>query len=133
MLQYVIANSSHLVNTSFVGHLSDPALLSSMVLGNSLSMATGYSVVSGVASAAETFCGQAAGAGNYPALHAALRRALLLVAATCVPITAAWLNAEWLLTALGQPADIAGGAARCVERKHDAPCPSHCATGLQCV
>lgn len=171
----------------------------SMVLATSLSMATGYSIINGIASAAETLCGQAYGAKNYPAIHdtlqvlaavlfdnnlaciitcsirsgsikcsttcstrssrssrrqqqlacgglcriggwvvgasrwwgqqlpshmhtptpphatfPSLQRALLICGLTCIPISAAWLNAEWILTHLGQPVDIASGAAKWV-------------------
>ncbi len=69
-------------------------------------------IINGVASASETFCGQAFGANNYPALQATLQRALMIVALTCAPISLAWLNAEWILVHLGQPEAIAHGAAQ---------------------
>lgn len=114
LLQYVIYSSSHMINTGFVGHLQDPVMLSSMVLATSLSMATGYSIISGIASATETLCGQAYGAKNYQAINDTLQRALLICGLACIPISFAWVNAEWILTHLGQPQDIAVGAARCV-------------------
>ncbi len=112
MAQYVIGYSSHMIDTSFIGRLDNPVLLSSMVLGGSLSMATGYSVISGLASASETLSGQAHGAKNPRALGATLQRSLAVSAAVLVPITALWCNAEHILLALGQEPDIAAGAAR---------------------
>ncbi|PNW75024.1 hypothetical protein CHLRE_12g499700v5 [Chlamydomonas reinhardtii] len=112
LAQYVIAHSSHMIDTSFVGHLEDPALLSAMVLGGSLAMATGYHVMCGLASASETLSGQAAGAKNPAALAATLQRSLAVCTAAAVPITALWVNAEPILTALGQSPEIASGAAR---------------------
>ncbi|KAG2445740.1 hypothetical protein HXX76_000346 [Chlamydomonas incerta] len=112
LAQYVIAHSSHMIDTSFVGHLEDPVLLSAMVLGGSLAMATGYHVMCGLASASETLSGQAAGAKNPTALAATLQRSLAVCTAAAVPITALWMNAEPMLTALGQSPEIAAGAAR---------------------
>ncbi|KAG2451395.1 hypothetical protein HYH02_003996 [Chlamydomonas schloesseri] len=112
LAQYVIAHSSHMIDTSFVGHLENPTLLSAMVLGGSIAMATGYHVMCGLASASETLSGQAAGAKNPAALAATLQRSLAVCTAAAVPVTALWLNAEPMLTALGQSPEIAAGAAR---------------------
>ncbi|KAG2485830.1 hypothetical protein HYH03_015413 [Edaphochlamys debaryana] len=101
-----------MIDTSFVGHLEDPVLLSGMVLGGSLAMATGYHVMCGLASASETLSGQAHGAKNPQALAATLQRSLAVCTAAAVPITALWWNAEPILTALGQAPEIAAGAAR---------------------
>ncbi|KXZ41992.1 hypothetical protein GPECTOR_228g509 [Gonium pectorale] len=112
LAQYVIAHSAHMIDTSFVGHLDDPTLLSAMVLGGSLAMATGYHVMCGLASASETLSGQAAGARNAAALAATLQRSVAVCAAAAVPVTALWWNAEPMLAALGQAPEIASGAAR---------------------
>ncbi|GFH06343.1 multidrug and toxic compound extrusion protein, partial [Haematococcus lacustris] len=58
LLQYIIANASTLINTSYVGHEADPVELSGLVLATSLSMATGYNIISGITSASATLCGQ---------------------------------------------------------------------------
>lgn len=55
---------------------------------------------------------QAAGAKNPAALAATLQRSLAVCTAAAVPITALWVNAEPILTALGQSPEIASGAAR---------------------
>jgi len=111
LLQYITANVTYLVNTGYVGHLSKPELLSGLVLAASLSTATGYNIISGISTATETVCGQAYGAKNYKALNETLQRALLICAAACVPISLLWNNAETVLVDLGQPANIAAGAA----------------------
>ncbi|KAF5841993.1 MATE efflux family protein [Dunaliella salina] len=111
LLQYITANVTYLVNTGYVGHLSKPELLSGLVLAASLSTATGYNIISGISTATETVCGQAYGAKNYKALNETLQRALAICAAACVPISLLWSNAETVLVDLGQPANIAAGAA----------------------
>ena len=58
LIQYVVSHGANMAGTAYVGHLEEPVLLSAMVLGGSLSMATGYHVVSGLASASETLSGQ---------------------------------------------------------------------------
>ncbi|KAL6750422.1 MATE efflux family protein [Haematococcus lacustris] len=112
LLQYIIANASTLINTSYVGHEADPVELSGLVLATSLSMATGYNIISGITSASATLCGQAFGSSNYSALHNTLQRSLLICALACVPITGVWMHAEWILQHLGQTPAIAAGASR---------------------
>ncbi|GLI58905.1 hypothetical protein VaNZ11_000687 [Volvox africanus] len=112
LAQYVVAHSSQLIDTSFVAHLDQPALLSSVVLANSLAMVTGYYIVMGLAAASETLSGQAHGAGNSTALGLTLQRSLAVCSAAAAPISALWWNAEPILTSLGQAPEIAAGAAR---------------------
>ncbi|MEW5311442.1 MAG: hypothetical protein WDW38_003157 [Sanguina aurantia] len=97
LLQYSIGHLSHMIDTAFVGHLDDPVMLSAMVLGGSFSMAAGYSIISGLASASETLSGQAVGARDHTALAATLLRSTAVCTLACVPIS---------------PPDIAAGAAR---------------------
>lgn len=54
----VAAIGQQLVASSCVGHLNDDAALSALILAQSLYNVTGYSLVSGLASALETLCGQ---------------------------------------------------------------------------
>ncbi|MEW5304049.1 MAG: hypothetical protein WDW36_006684 [Sanguina aurantia] len=112
LLQYSIGHLSHMIDTAFVGHLDDPVMLSAMVLGGSFSMAAGYSIISGLASASETLSGQAVGARDHTALAATLLRSTAVCTLACVPISVVWANADVLLSVLGQPPDIAAGAAR---------------------
>jgi MATE family multidrug resistance protein len=54
----VAAIGQQLVASSCVGHLNDDTALSALILAQSLYNVTGYSLVSGLASAVETLCGQ---------------------------------------------------------------------------
>lgn len=54
----VAAIGQQLVASSCVGHLNNDAALSALILAQSLYNVTGYSLVSGLASALETLCGQ---------------------------------------------------------------------------
>jgi MATE family multidrug resistance protein len=54
----VAAIGQQLVASSCVGHLNSNAALSALILAQSLYNVTGYSLVSGLASALETLCGQ---------------------------------------------------------------------------
>ncbi|GLC44103.1 hypothetical protein PLESTB_000929000 [Pleodorina starrii] len=101
-----------MIDTSFVGHLNNPVLLSSVVLAGSLAWTTGYYIAAGLASASETLSGQAAGARNGLALGLTLQRSLLVCAAAAVPISALWWHGEPILRSLGQAPEIAAGAAR---------------------
>jgi len=85
---------------------------SAAMLANAIYNCTGAAVTMGVSAGMETLCGQAYGARNYPLLGLFLQRAVLVCAALCVPIAAAWLNAAPLLVALGQEPALAAAAGR---------------------
>lgn len=55
---------------------------------------------------------QAYGACNYPMLGLVLQRALLICWLVCLPITLLWSCIESVLLGLGQPPEVAAGAAR---------------------
>lgn len=57
-MEGVAAIGQQLVASSCVGHLNSNAALSALILAQSLYNVTGYSLVSGLASALETLCGQ---------------------------------------------------------------------------
>jgi hypothetical protein len=57
-IEGVAAIGQQLVATSCLGHVGNPAALSALILAQSLYAVTGYSLVSGLASALETLCGQ---------------------------------------------------------------------------
>ncbi|KAG2501547.1 hypothetical protein HYH03_000054 [Edaphochlamys debaryana] len=112
-LSNVIAFGGSLVTTAQVGHLGSLEL-SAITLARSVFHVTGLSLVVGMASAVETFCGQAHGAGQHRVLGVVLQRAVLLCLLTaCLPL-ALWARAEDLMLAIGQKPEVASLAARYV-------------------
>lgn len=61
----------------------------------------------GMGSALETLCGQAHGAGQYHMLGVYLQRAWLVLFATCVPLSLAFVYMADVLKLVGQDAEIA--------------------------
>lgn len=110
----VAAIGQQLVASSCVGHLNNDAALSALILAQSLYNVSGYSLVSGLASALETLCGQAYGARNFAMMSVTLVRAQLVCAVAVLPTLLLWGSGRLaqLLPALGQQADIAEPASR---------------------
>jgi MATE family multidrug resistance protein len=114
--------ASQLVATAAVARLARPRAaaelaLSSLVLAQT-QLNVGASLLSGMAAAMETCCGQAYGAGEYALLGLVLRCARLLCLAVAVPASAVWaagLGAP-LLRALGQPPDVSEAAGALLRR-----------------
>ena len=91
-----------LVSFGFVGRLGSQQL-AVVILSTSLFNVTGLSIIQGLNSTLETFCGQAWGAENYPAVGIALQRMLLLDAIAAGIITILWYSSTApLLRMLGQ-------------------------------
>eukprot|EP00877_Chromochloris_zofingiensis_P013278 jgi/Chrzof1/8203/Cz03g01120.t1 len=114
MIEGMSATSLQLITTTYIGHVNSPTALSSLVLANTVYNVTGYSIVSGLASAMETLCGQAYGAGNYGMLGIVLQRAQLACSTLCLPVILAWSTGiiGKLLIAIGQPEGIVLPATR---------------------
>lgn len=112
----VAAIGEQLVATSFVGHLPDPVALSALVLAQAIYNVSGYSIVSGLASALETLCGQAYGARNYRLLVVFLVRAQLVCALSVLPTVVLWGSGYLarLLPLMGQEPAIAEPTSRLV-------------------
>lgn len=112
------AIGEQLVATSCIGHLPDPAALSALVLAQAIYNVSGYSIVSGLASALETLCGQAYGAGNFQLLTTFLVRAQLVCLLAVLPSILLWGSGylEQLLPMMGQEPAIASPTSRCVHR-----------------
>ena len=73
-----------------------------------------------MATALDTLCGQAFGAGQHGLLGAYKQRAMVVLALACVPIVALWANAARILVLLGQDraiAAVAGEFTRWLDRK----------------
>uniref|UniRef100_A0A0D9XIS6 Protein DETOXIFICATION n=1 Tax=Leersia perrieri TaxID=77586 RepID=A0A0D9XIS6_9ORYZ len=98
-----------MVSVMFVGHLGELPLAGAS-LATSLANVTGFSLLSGMATAMDTLCGQAYGARQYHLLGVYAHRAMVVLAAACVPIAAVWASAGKILLLLGQDAAIAAEA-----------------------
>lgn len=105
MLQYVMA----LAGIIYIGHLGSFPL-AAVTLTNSFCGITGFTVLSGLASALETLCGQAYGAKQYHLLGIYLQRATFILMVAAIPVGIIWLNMERILVALGEDAAIAEAA-----------------------
>ena len=99
---------------SFVGHLGQNEYdLAAAILATSVFNVTGFSLVQGLNSALETFCGQAWGAANYPAIGLVLQRALTLNFFLVAFVSLLWgYGAPSLLLLLGQDPIVAASASR---------------------
>ncbi|XP_047064546.1 protein DETOXIFICATION 16-like isoform X2 [Lolium rigidum] len=105
----ILRSVVQLVSVMFVGHLGELSLAGAS-LATSLANVTGFSLLSGMARALDTVCGQAFGARQYHLVGVYEQRAMLVLALACVPIAAVWANAARILVFLGQDASIAAGA-----------------------
>eukprot|EP00249_Psilotum_nudum_P000999 c13244_g1_i2 orf=504-1793(+) len=89
----------------FVGHLGELELASASI-AVSFANVTGLSLVSGMACALETLCGQAYGAEQYRMMGICLERAVLILNLVGIPLSCIWLTMEKILLFLGQDPDI---------------------------
>ncbi|WCJ33247.1 MATE efflux family protein [Euphorbia peplus] len=94
-----------------VGHLGELAL-SSSAISISLSAVTGFSLMSGMASALETLCGQAYGAEQFHKLGNQTYSAIFSLISVSVAVSVLWFNMEKLLILMGQNPTISHEAAR---------------------
>ncbi|KAK1390030.1 Protein DETOXIFICATION [Heracleum sosnowskyi] len=90
-----------IASVMMVGHLGELAL-SSTSIAFSLATVTGFSVMQGLASALETLCGQAYGAGQYQKLGIQTYTAILCLLIACFPLSVLWINMGYILSSLGQ-------------------------------
>ncbi|KAH7835702.1 hypothetical protein Vadar_028947 [Vaccinium darrowii] len=87
--------------TMMIGHLGELSL-SSTAIGNSLAAVTGYSLLSGMAGALETLCGQAYGAQQYQRVGTQTYTAIFSHIIVCIPLSILWMNMGKLLIFVGQ-------------------------------
>ncbi|WKA08762.1 hypothetical protein VitviT2T_026456 [Vitis vinifera] len=100
-LQY----SLQMISIMFVGHLGELSL-SSASMATSFAGVTGFSIMLGMGSALDTFCGQAYGAEQYHMLGVHMQRALLVLMPTCIPIAFVWAYTGKIFTIIGQDPEI---------------------------
>ncbi|KAL6641035.1 hypothetical protein ACP70R_019216 [Stipagrostis hirtigluma subsp. patula] len=105
----VLQNVVNMVSLMFVGHLGELPLAGAS-LATSVANVTGFSVITGMATALDTLCGQAFGARQHHLLGVYKQRAMVVLGLACVPIACAWAFAGRLLVLLGQDPAIAAEA-----------------------
>ncbi|KAL0381424.1 UNVERIFIED_CONTAM: protein DETOXIFICATION 14 [Sesamum angustifolium] len=102
MLVVTVSNSvSRLLPMFMLGHLNRLSL-SSTSIALSFCNVTGFSVLSGLAGALETLCGQAYGAEQYRQVGTFVYGAILGLFLICLPVSILWMYTGKLLIFLGQ-------------------------------
>ncbi|KAJ8773053.1 hypothetical protein K2173_028230 [Erythroxylum novogranatense] len=102
LLQYCL----QIISVMFVGHLGELSL-SGASMATSFASVTGFSLLLGMASALDTFCGQSYGARQHHMLGIYTQRAMLVLCLVSIPLALIWANTRSILAALGQDEDIA--------------------------
>ncbi|CAM0949371.1 unnamed protein product [Alopecurus aequalis] len=105
----ILQNLVNMVSVMVVGHLGELPLAGAS-LAASLTNVTGYSLLTGMATALDTLCGQAYGARQYRRLGVYKQRAMVVLSIACVPIALVWANTENILIFLSQDPAIAAVA-----------------------
>ncbi|XP_059642606.1 protein DETOXIFICATION 16-like [Cornus florida] len=98
-----------LISVMFVGHLGELAL-SGASMATSFASVTGFSLLMGMASALDTFCGQSYGAKQYHMLGIHMQRAMFILLLVSIPLAFIWANTSAILKALGQDPAISDEA-----------------------
>ncbi|OIT29489.1 PREDICTED: protein DETOXIFICATION 14-like [Nicotiana attenuata] len=114
MPMIVVTVSQYLLRVSpmiMLGHLGE-LQLSSASIATSLSNVTGFSLLFGMASALETLCGQAYGAGQYRKLGTFTYGAIICLFIVCIPVSVLWIFTDKLLILMGQDPAIATEAGK---------------------
>ncbi|CAH8373250.1 unnamed protein product [Eruca vesicaria subsp. sativa] len=97
------------VSLFFLGRLGDHTLA-----GGSLALAfaniTGYSLFSGLTMGVESICSQAFGAKRYSLVMATIRRGIILLLFTSLPVFLLWVNIDKILKTLKHDEDLASEA-----------------------
>ncbi|CAL5333484.1 unnamed protein product [Camellia sinensis] len=93
----------------FVGHLGELPL-SGASMATSFASVTGFSLLIGMGSALDTFCGQPYGAKQYHMLGIHKQRAMLVLLLVSIPLACIWANAGHILVFLGQDPEISAEA-----------------------
>ncbi|KAK7271209.1 hypothetical protein RJT34_26917 [Clitoria ternatea] len=98
-----------LISVMFVGHLGELPL-SGASMATSFASVTGFSLLQGMASALDTFCGQSYGAKQYHMLGIHMQKAMLILMIVSIPLAVIWVNTGSILSFLGQDPEIAAEA-----------------------
>ncbi|XP_043695206.1 protein DETOXIFICATION 16-like isoform X2 [Telopea speciosissima] len=105
LLQYCL----QVISVMYVGHLGELAL-SGASMATSFATVTGFSLLMGMGSALDTFCGQSYGAKQYHMLGIHMQRAMFVLILVSIPLAFIWANTGPILLAVGQDPDIAAEA-----------------------
>ncbi|XP_010442727.1 PREDICTED: protein DETOXIFICATION 50-like isoform X2 [Camelina sativa] len=97
------------VSLSFLGGLGD-ATLAGGSLAAAFANITGYSLFSGLTMGVESICSQAFGARRYNHVSATIRRGVILLLVTSLPVALLWMNMEKILLILKQDKKLASEA-----------------------
>ncbi|KAM3268774.1 protein DETOXIFICATION 16 [Capsicum chacoense] len=98
-----------LIAIMFVGHLGKLPL-SGASMANSFTSVTGISLLMGMSSALDTFCGQSYGAKQYHMLGIHMQRAMIILSIVSIPLAVIWANTGPILKFLGQDPSISDEA-----------------------
>ncbi|GFQ06467.1 mate efflux family protein 7 [Phtheirospermum japonicum] len=114
MPMVVVSVSQYLlraVSMMMLGHLGELAL-SSASIATSLTNVTGFSLLSGMASALETLCGQAYGAQHYKKVGTLTNGSIIWLCLACLPVCVLWVYTDELLILIGQDPVISAEAGK---------------------
>ncbi|KAK4362031.1 hypothetical protein RND71_017272 [Anisodus tanguticus] len=101
--------SLQLIAIMFVGHLGNLPL-SGASMATSFTSVTGISLLMGMSSALDTFCGQSYGAKQYHMLGIHMQRAMIILSLVSIPLAVIWANTGPILKFLGQDPSISDEA-----------------------
>ncbi|KAL3637777.1 hypothetical protein CASFOL_018225 [Castilleja foliolosa] len=99
------------VSMMMLGHLGELALASATI-AISIINATGFGLLTGMASALETLCGQAYGAKQYKKLGTFTNGSIIWLCLACLLVCVLWIYTDTLLILLGQDPVIAAEAGK---------------------
>ncbi|KAL4654578.1 hypothetical protein ACB092_01G389600 [Castanea dentata] len=105
----LLVNCLQVISVMYVGHLGELAL-SGAAMATSFATVTGYSLLIGMGSALDTYCGQAYGAKQYRLIGIHTQRAMIVLLLSCIPITLIWAKASHILVFLRQDPEISAAA-----------------------
>ncbi|KAK7380069.1 hypothetical protein VNO78_32446 [Psophocarpus tetragonolobus] len=109
VLVCVFQYSLQIISLMFVGHL-DELLLAGASLAASFVNVTGFSVLIGMSSALDTFCGQSYGAQQYHMVGIHMQRAIVVIMLATIPMSIIWTYLRPILVVLHQDKTIAAHA-----------------------
>ncbi|GAB4853592.1 Protein DETOXIFICATION 16 [Ancistrocladus abbreviatus] len=105
----LLVNCLQVISVMFVGHLGELPL-SGASMATSFASVTGCSLMMGMGSALDTFCGQSFGAKQYHMLGIHMQRAMLVLLLLSIPLALIWANTGTILRFLGQDPQISAEA-----------------------
>ncbi|WCJ35683.1 MATE efflux family protein [Euphorbia peplus] len=102
----IASYSMNIITQAFAGHLGDVPL-AAISIANTVIVGFNFGLLLGMASALETLCGQAFGAGRYHMLGIYMQRSWIVLFLCCFLMLPFYVFASPLLKWLGQPDDVA--------------------------